>query len=65
MDEVTKRIANFNLNELARKLSLNIFTGNAKVKTPSIVKRKFQIWQLVFFPVLVCQVMYSCQFKMK
>lgn len=52
-----------NLNELAWKLSLNVLMWNAKVKTMPIVKWKFQIGQLEIFTILVCKVMYSCQFN--
>lgn len=51
-----------NLNELARKLSLDIFPWNAKVEPMSTVKREFQIGQIELLTVLVSKVMDSCQY---
>jgi hypothetical protein len=54
-----------NLNEIARKLSLNILPWYAKVKPLPIVKWEFQIGQFEIFTILVCKIMYGCQFNIE
>ena len=51
------------LNELVGKFSLNVLLRNIEVKPMPIVKRNFQIRKLKFFAILICKVMYSCEFR--
>lgn len=51
------------LNELVGKFSLYVLLRNIEVKPMPIVKRNFQIRKLKFFAILICKVMYSCEFR--